>query len=43
MQWFASAAIVLGAIIGTVLVALAVTACIQGWGEGGIVDLPTND
>jgi hypothetical protein len=33
----------LGAIDGTVLMALAVTACIQGWREGGIVDLPVKD
>jgi hypothetical protein len=37
MQWLAAAAIIIGAIIGTVLVALIVAACVQGWREGGIV------
>ena len=43
MQWLAAAAIILGAIISTVLVALVVAACIQGWREGGVVDLPMKD
>jgi hypothetical protein len=43
MRWLAAAAITIGAILGSVIVALVVTASIQGSREGGIVDLPTKD